>query len=254
MVRVKVVVMVMVMVMVMGYDAGTGCPRHPRLECAGSFQSAGGWCRVCEAGGGPPGRSNGEIANPQVANGKFGAVVRGWMRGRLVVVVRSAWRAAWKRKKEGERCGSVPVAGTRTCCAFGKNRRALGRAGRKSGATLQARPTARDGERASVWQSGFDAGGLRRGVGRAWGRPEEREMKEVVGMVPEDGTMAFCAAGGIRCALGWAGMKSGETLGASLTTRDSERATVWQSCNGAGGLGRCVWRAWDRPGRDREDK
>jgi len=240
--------------LVMGCDAGAGCPRHPRPECAGSFECAGGWCWVCAESVWPPERSNGEVASPQVANGKFRAAVRGWMRGRLVVVVRSAWRAGWKRKKEGERCGSVPVVGTRTCCGFGNNRRALGRAVRKSGATLQARPTSRDGERAIVWQSGFDAGGLRRGVGRAWGRPEEREMKEVVGMVPEAGTRTFCAAGGNLCALSWAGMKSGETLGASLTTRDSERATVWQSWNNAGGLSRGARRAWGRPGRDREDK
>jgi len=30
-------VRVKVMVMVMGCDAGAGCPRHPRPECAGSF-------------------------------------------------------------------------------------------------------------------------------------------------------------------------------------------------------------------------
>ena len=127
-----------------------------------------------------------------------------------------------------------------------------GRGGRAGRLFRRGRPR----EMASV-QSCGRVGLTRAGCVVAWGErgaARKREMKEVVGMVPEDGTMAFCAAGGIRCALGWAGMKSGETLGASPTTRDSERATVWQSWNNAGGLSRGARRAWGRPGRDREDK
>jgi len=59
-----------VMVMVMGCEAEAGCPWHPRPECAGSFECAGGWCRVCAASVGPPEEVGREMENVEFTNGK----------------------------------------------------------------------------------------------------------------------------------------------------------------------------------------
>jgi len=65
-----VTVIVIEMVIVMGCNAGAGCPRHPRPECAGSFECAGGWCRGCAASVGLPEEVGREMENGKFTNGK----------------------------------------------------------------------------------------------------------------------------------------------------------------------------------------
>ena len=58
-------------------------------------------------------------------------VVGGWMRGRVVVIVRlerGAARLGIERERKRKGVGLVPDAGARTCCASGNPRCALGRA------------------------------------------------------------------------------------------------------------------------------
>ena len=66
------------------------------------------------------------------------------------------------------------------------------------------------GEAGVEWWRRISAGGWRRGVRRAQGRPEEKERtkERAVGLVPDAGTRTCCGTGNSRCALGRARRKS----------------------------------------------
>ena len=108
-------------------------PRHPAGRCAAGGECAGGLRCFRAARVGPPG-GRGEkwqMGKWQMANSD--RVVGGWMRGRVVVVVRGERGAARGRVGEMKTVvGLVPEAGTGTCCASGNLRAPLaGRGGKR---------------------------------------------------------------------------------------------------------------------------
>jgi len=103
------------------------------------------------------------------------------MRGRMVVVLRVEHRAARKREREmKELVGMAAEPGTRTFCALGNIRCALGRADMRERRRLSRRVRPREMVTGQSCGRVGVAGGLSRCVRRAERRPGRGERRGVV--------------------------------------------------------------------------